>query len=137
MRAAQERRDLCANTFPVVPMPVFPIFPPLPNDEAPVLLVLLPTVAAHSAAQAWLVTTAMLNLLQTRVGEVIRVIRIDAASHPAVVRSFDGKGLPAFVLLKHGIEVWRQQGLPEGESIVAELLNKARTASAQAPLAQA
>jgi len=90
-------------------MPVFPISLPIPTDEAPVLLVLLPTV---SAAQTWTATT--LNLLQTQLA---------AASHPAVVRSFDGKDLPAFVLLKHGIEVWRQQDLPEGESIVAELLS--------------
>ena len=123
--------------FLVVPMPVFPISPPLPNDEAPVLLVLLPTVSAGDAAQAWTVTTAMLNLLQARLGAAIRVIRIDAASHPAVVRSFYGQDLPAFVLLKHGIEVWRQQGLPEGESIVAELLNKALPTSVQAPVAQA
>ena len=90
-------------------MPVFPISLPIPTDEAPVLLVLLPTV---SAAQTWTATT--LNLLQTQLA---------AASHPAVVRSFDGKDLPAFVLLKHGIEVWRQQDLPEGKSIVAELLS--------------
>ena len=118
-------------------MPVFPISPPLPNDEAPVLLVLLPTVSAGDAAQAWTVTTAMLNLLQTRLGAAIRVIRIDTASHPAVVRSFHGQALPAFVLLKHGIEVWRQQGLPEGESIVAELLSKALSAPVQAHIAQA
>ena len=75
-------------------MTVSPIAPPLPDDEALVLLVLLPTVPADLAAQAWTATT--LNLLQTQLA---------AASHPAVVRSFDGKGLPAFVLLKHGIEV--------------------------------
>ena len=100
-------------------MPVSPIALPLPDDEA--LVLLLPTVLA---AQAW---TATLNLLQTQLA---------AASHPAVVRSFDGKGLPAFVLLKHGIEVWRQQGLPEGESIVAELLSKALPTPVQAPVAQ-
>lgn len=107
-------------------MSAFPIPPSLPNDEAPVLLVLLPTVPAAFAAQAWTVTTAMLNLLQTQLGAAIRVIRIDAASHPAVVRSFHGHDLPAFVLLKHGIEVWRQQGLPKGESIVAALLSRAQ-----------
>ena len=49
----------------------------------------------------------MLNLLQTRLGAVMRVICIDAASHPAVVRSFYGQDLPVFVLLKHGTEVWQ------------------------------
>jgi len=92
-----------------------------------VLLVLLSAVPADLAAQAWTAATATLYLLQTQLA---------AASHPAVVRSFDGKGLPAFVLLKHGIKVWWQQGLPEGESIVAELLNKALPTPVQAPVAQ-
>ena len=107
-------------------MPVYPIAPPLLADEALVLLVLLPTVPADLAAQARTATTT-LNLLQTQLA---------AANHPAVVRSFDGKGLPAFVLLKHGIEVGRQQGLPEGESIVAELLSKALPTPVQVPVAQ-
>ena len=101
------------------------------------LLVLLPTVPPDLAAQAWTVTAAMLNLLQTRLGTAIRGIRIDAASHPAVVRSFHRQDLPAFVLLKHGTEVWRQQDLPESESIVAELLSKALPSSMPAPVAQA
>ena len=109
--------------FPVSPAPV------LPTDESPVLLVLLPSVAADTAIQAWTVTTAMLNALQARLGTAVRVMRIDQASHPAVVRSFDGRGLPAFVLLERGIEVWRQQGLPDGESIVLQLLSKLRPAS--------
>ena len=104
-------------------MPVSPIAPPLPDDEA--LVLLLPTVPADFAAQAWTATT--LNLLQTQLA---------AAGHPAVVRSFDGKSLPAFVLLKHGIEVWRQQDLPEGESIVTELLSKALPTPVQVPVAQ-
>lgn len=113
-------------------MPVFPLPSPLPNNEAPVLLVLLPTVEAHSAAQACLVTMALLNLLQTRVGAAIQIcsrLSFAAASHPAVVRSFYGQDLPAFVLLKHGIEGWRQQGLPQGESIAAVSLSRALPSS--------
>ena len=108
-------------------MPVSPIAPPLPDDVALVLLVLLPTVPANLAAQTWTATTATLNLLQTQLA---------TANHPAVVRSFDGKGLPAFVLQEHGIEVWRQQDLPKSESIVAELLSKALPTPVQAPVTQ-
>ena len=108
-------------------MPVSPIAPPLPDDEV-LVLVLLPTVPADLSAQAWTAATeTTLNLLQTQLA---------AASHPAVVRSFDGKGLPTFVLPEHGIEVWRQQGLPDGESIVAELLSKALPTPVQVPMAQ-
>lgn len=94
------------------------------SDDAPVLLVLLPSAAADAAQAAWLASSDRLDALQNRLGTAIRVIRIDAASHPAVVRSFDGRGLPAFVLLQHGIERWRQPGLPDGEPTALLLLSK-------------
>ncbi len=44
-----------------------------------------------------------------------------------MVHAFDGRGLPAFVLLRDGEELYRQQGgqgLPEGASLAALLLRK-------------
>ncbi|QKG55170.1 hypothetical protein GKZ68_00040 [Hymenobacter sp. BRD128] len=40
--------------------------------------------------------------------------------------------LPAFVLVRQGVELWRQQGLPEGEFIVAQLLDKLAVPPARA-----
>ena len=105
IRAAKRQPYFYGNTFSAVLKACLSSLLPAIQDEAPVLLVLLPTVPTDLAAQAWTVITAMLNLLQTRLAVAIRVIRIDAASHPAVVLSFDGQGLPAFVLLKYAIEV--------------------------------
>lgn len=51
---------------------------------------------------------------QAAANAAIRAIRIDAASHPAVLRSLYGRDLPDFVLLKHG-----------GESIMVELRSMA------------
>ena len=69
-------------------------------------------------------TLAALNHLQQELGTAIQVLRIDEATHPAVVRSFNGRGLPAFVLTRHGLELWRQQGLPTTDGIAALLLGK-------------
>ena len=102
-----------------------PSSPPLSADAA-TLLVLLPTLAP--AAQG--ATTAALRALQQRLGPAIRVLRIDEASHPAVVRSFDGCGRPAYVLVRQGMELWRQQGIPEGEATAALLLSKLAPAPA-------
>ena len=87
------------------------------------LLVLLP--AATGAARLTRATTlAGLSALQRQLGPAIQVLQIDEATHPAVVRSFDGRTLPAFVLLRHGVELWRQAGLPNSQGIAALLLSK-------------
>lgn len=98
---------------------------PLLLAETAVLLVLLPPAAADDTPLA-----VALDDLQRRLGTAIRVLPIDETSHPTVVRSFGGRGLPAFVLLQHGVELWHQQGLPEGEFIAELLLSKLRPAGA-------
>jgi thioredoxin-like negative regulator of GroEL len=69
-------------------------------------------------------TVLLLKSLQLELGAAIRVLKVDAASHPAIVRAFDSHGLPAFVLLRDGAGLYRQQGLPEGTPMVALLLSK-------------
>jgi hypothetical protein len=105
----------------------FPVLPP----HVAMLLVLLPPVGPAAGQQLLAVRTTtllLLNTLQQQVGAAIRVLRVDEASHPAVVHSFDGRGLPAFVLIRDGVELWRQQGLPEGERMAAKLLSKLKAA---------
>ncbi|MBC8083312.1 MAG: thioredoxin [Hymenobacter sp.] len=92
--------------------------------EAAVLLILLPPVAAGTTQQAQRATVFTLNALQRQLGAAIRVLLINETNYPAVVRSFGGRGLPAFVLLRHGVELWCQQGLPEGPAIAELLLSK-------------
>ncbi|OWP61383.1 ammonia monooxygenase [Hymenobacter amundsenii] len=88
--------------------------------EAAVLLVLLPTVGTAPPVRT--ATLASLRVLQQRLGPAIRVLSADDESHPVVMRSFQPADLPTFVLMRQGVELWRQQGLPEGEFIVAQLL---------------
>ncbi|MCC3159153.1 thioredoxin [Hymenobacter sp. 15J16-1T3B] len=95
----------------------------LPAADAAVLLVLLP-VASHADGGAPRFTPAALEQLQRRLGPSIRVLRIDEASHPTVVRSFHAQQLPACVLVRQGVELWRQPGLPDDDGAAAELLGK-------------
>ncbi|MGY3086977.1 hypothetical protein ACVWYF_000003 [Hymenobacter sp. UYAg731] len=95
--------------------------PPLPADAA-TLLVLLPPVG--TAPQVRVATLAALAALQRELGADIRVLTVDELSHPVVVRSFHATDLPCFVLMRQGVELWRQGGLPEGEGIVPLLLGK-------------
>jgi len=92
--------------------------------DAAVLLVLLPPALGGEAlpkAQ----TSASLRNLQGRLGPSIRVLPVDEDSHPAVVRSFGTPELPACVLVRQGVELWRHQGLLEDESSVLNLLEAA------------
>ena len=52
------------------------------------------------------------------------MLRVDEATYPAVVHSFDVGGLTAFVLTWHGTELWRAHGLPDEENIADQLLSK-------------
>ena len=89
--------------------------------EAAVLLVLL---AAPSPARPDPgVSAAALAALQQELGTAVRVLRIDASSHPAVVSSFRAAELPCFVLVHHGSELWRQCGLPTAATVL-QLLGK-------------
>ena len=110
-----------------------PNSPPLDlAADAAVLVVLLPRgVAAGPAQPAPAPFFAQLTL-QRQLGAAIRVLLIDEAKHPAVVHSFGATDLPSFVLVRQGVEVWRQRGLPEGDAIVPLLLSKLRDGSARA-----
>ena len=102
------------------------ILPLLPVHTA-MLLVLLPTVGPGTEQETLATRTAnnlLITKLQAQLGAAVRVLKVDEASHPAVVHAFDGRGVPAFVLLRGGEEVYRQQGLPEGEDIAPLLLRK-------------
>ena len=101
--------------------------PPLLSAHPAMLLVLLPTVGPgikQDTQPARTATNLLLKGLQLQLGVAVRVLKVDEASHAAVVHAFNGRGVPAFVLLRDGEELYRQQGLPEGEPMAALLLSK-------------
>ncbi|MGI4735713.1 MAG: hypothetical protein ACRYG7_11100 [Janthinobacterium lividum] len=111
---------------------LIPPSPGVPPTGAAVLLVLLPLVATGIARQVRATTRAMLDGLQLRLGTTIQILVVEEENNPDVVRSFRVTGLPTFLLLRQGIELWRQPGLPEGEFIVEQLLRRLHLASGQA-----
>lgn len=48
----------------------------------------------------------------------IQVMRVNETSHPEVVRSFGVSSLPAFVLLRRGVELWRYTGPVDNPELV-------------------
>jgi|GEM_PF-877409 len=114
---------------PLFPFPVVtpfimstpaPTLSPAVAAEPAVLLILLPPAGTAKPVRA--ATLAAIQVLQQRLGSVIRVLSVDQENHPTVVHSFQPVDLPAFVLMRQGEELWSQRGLPEDEFIVPQLL---------------
>ena len=87
----------------------------LPAEAAVLLVLLAPPGAAPSSP-----TVSAAALAMQQLGTSVRVLRIDASSHPSVVSSFHAAELPCCVLVHHGLELC----LPDAAIIVALLLSK-------------
>jgi thioredoxin-like negative regulator of GroEL len=96
-----------------------------PDDPKPILLTarsavllifFMPSDAINRPQRV--VLSALADSMQTQLGSLVRVLRIDEASHPDVVQTFAITHLPAFVLLRRGVELWRQQGLSDEATLV-------------------
>lgn len=74
-----------------------------------VLLLFMPPARISSSQRNELI--ALSQSLQKRFVNQLRVLRLDEATHPEVVRSFGIIQMPAFVLVRRGVELWRQEGL--------------------------
>ena len=61
--------------------------------------------------------TTLANSLQAQFGTLLRVLQIDDTDNPDVVTSFGITDTPTFVLVKQGVELWRQVGLRAEESL--------------------
>ena len=93
-------------------------YPLLIPAYSAVLLIFMPLERADGQQRAALI--ALADSLQENLGGLLRVLRINEATHPDVVRSFAITQTPAFVLVRRGVELWRQEGMPD--KVAIELL---------------
>ena len=78
--------------------------------------------------------TTLADSIQTQLGSLVRVLRIDEADHPDVVQTFAITQLPAFVLLRRGVELWRQQGLLDEITLVGLIRGSLADGPVKSPL---
>ncbi|GAB2583646.1 thioredoxin domain-containing protein [Spirosoma areae] len=102
--------------------------PILLTPQSAVLLIFMPHKWADHRQQASL--TALADSLKVQFGGLLRVLRIDEATHPDVVRSFAIIQTPAFVLVRRGIELWRHEGMAD-ESTFMLLIERLLTEKSQ------
>lgn len=85
------------------------ISPLIVPAKAAVLLVFMPTNRKQQET-----FTKLINSLHDFLDGSLRILQLDEATHPEVVRSFDITHLPAFVLIRQGVELWRHEGMLYG-----------------------
>ncbi|GAB3643627.1 thioredoxin family protein [Spirosoma arcticum] len=92
-------------------------YPVLRSAQSAVLLIFfMPSGGANRQQRALL--SALADSLQKQLGGLLRILRIDETNHPDVVQSFAITQTPAFVLVRRGIELWRQEGLSDEATLV-------------------
>ncbi|MDB5243551.1 MAG: hypothetical protein JWP57_4176 [Spirosoma sp.] len=97
-------------------------YPVLRSAQSAVLLIFfMPSAGTNHSQRALL--TAFADSLQAHLGCLLRVLRINEANHPDVVKSFAITQTPAFVLVRRGIELWRQEGLSDQATLVELIQN--------------
>lgn len=93
--------------------------PILLTPQSAVLLIFMPHKGADRRQQVLL--TALADTLKEQFDGLLRVLRIDEATHPDVVRSFAITQTPAFVLVQKGIELWRHEGMADESTLMLPL----------------
>ena len=88
--------------------------------QSAVLLVFMPSERANQPQWADHLTT-LTDLLQEHLGGLLRILRIDEAANPDVVRSFAITQTPTFVLVRQGVELWRQESIPDEATLVLSI----------------
>ena len=92
-------------------------YPVLRSAQSAVLLIFfMPSTLANQQQRALL--TALADSLQAQLGGLLRILRIDETNHPDVVQSFAFAQAPSFVLVRRGVELWRQEGLSDEATLV-------------------
>jgi thioredoxin-like negative regulator of GroEL len=91
--------------------------PVLVTAQSAVLLIFfMPSELANRQQRASL--NALADYLQEYFGKQLRVLRIDEVNHPDIAQSFSITQTPAFVLVRRGIELWRQEGMSDKTTLV-------------------
>jgi len=81
-------------------------FQELINSDTPVLVDFFATWCGPCKAQ-----TPHLDRLKERLGEGLRIVKIDVDKNPAVAAQFRVSGVPTLMLFKKSKTLWRQSGV--------------------------
>jgi thioredoxin 1 len=64
----------------------------------------------------------ILKNVKSKVGNNVKIIKIDVDKNPQAAEKFQVRGVPTFILFKEGKLLWRQSGIIQADQLV-ELIN--------------
>ncbi len=64
----------------------------------------------------------ILKDVKSKVGDNVKIIKIDVDKNPQAAEKFQVRGVPTFILFKEGKLLWRQSGIIPADQLV-ELIN--------------
>lgn len=63
----------------------------------------------------------ILEDLKSKVGDKIRIVKIDVDKNPSLAQSFQVQGVPTLILFKNGQPRWRQSGVTTTEYLKRQI----------------
>lgn len=88
-------------------------FSDLINGDTPVLVDMFAEWCGPCKAMA-----PILQDVKSKVGENVKIIKIDVDKNPQVAQKFQVRGVPTLILFKEGKLLWRQSGVVESSQLV-------------------
>jgi len=63
----------------------------------------------------------ILEEVKSKMGDQVKIIKIDVDRNPALAQSFQVQGVPTLIVFKNGVAKWRQSGVVQPEFLKQQI----------------